>query len=101
MARKSSFNDQLDRTRDSHHRTMAQLPMDGPEVGKVKGPLKSFEHQTPRETWQDMQGVVGPRSRGPNTVAPKTEQDGNPSIDNYNKSPSIVDEGGIARHPHW
>jgi hypothetical protein len=98
--RNRNINKQLDRTMDYSRAATQNLPMDGPHVGAADKPLKTFEQQTPRDSWNAMQGVVGPGSRAPNTVAPKGEQDGNPSIDSYNP-PSIVDDNGVARHPHW
>jgi hypothetical protein len=101
MGKNRNIKQQLDRTMDYSRAATQNLPMDGPHVGQANRPLKTFEEQTPRDSWNEMQGVVGPGSRSPNTVAPKGEQDGNPSIDSYNKAPSIVDDKGVARHPHW
>jgi hypothetical protein len=89
QVRKNHFDDQM---------ASKRLPADGPHVGKASGALKSFEQnptktfeqQTPRSTWEGMQGKVGP------SKTQSGEADGPPSI--------VEDKGGqagIARHPHW
>jgi hypothetical protein len=89
QVRKNHFEDRMQTKR---------LPADGPHVGTARGPIKSFEdnprqtfeQQTPRSTWEQTQGKVGP------SKTQSGESDGPPTIVET-KGP----KEGMAAHPHW